>query len=273
MGLNPTLTSGVHRRSPAPPPTGPSRLDGARGTGRAEFRPHAGPGPATQPTFTPGARMPGFPVPPRAPATGDGSGLHAARSPGWRDHVVEQSVWRMADAADGLGLNNAARHLRHYLTNTGEALTIDPAAMLAQLPSARQKVDAAFQTNVVDTATAKVAAEYKGRPMSFTITTPWTSAYAYKSESRDWFFAVGGFSASHTAVVTVTPGADGAARVHIDSALRVFDRYNWDGGKSVDIGPIHVEDTAMGRLHTVGLAQEFQVRGTSALPPVDVTVR
>ncbi|MBE7451440.1 MAG: hypothetical protein HS111_21840 [Kofleriaceae bacterium] len=43
----------------------------------------------------------------------------------------------------------------------------------------------------------------------------------------------------------------------------MFDRYNWDQGKSVTIAGITVRDEQLGRLHRVGLAREFDVEGSS----------
>jgi hypothetical protein len=188
------------------------------------------------------------------------------------DHITEETFYRAADAADALGMNNAARHMRHYLENSGSTMQIDPNKMVKDLPVIKSRIDASYQTNVIDAAKAKVTAEFNGKPMTFQITTPWKSEYATKGMSQDWFYAVGGFSYSHTATVTVTPGKDGQPIVHIDSKLNVFDRYNWDGGKSVTIGPFTVTDERLGQLHKTGLAKEFEVRGSSDLPSVDFSM-
>jgi hypothetical protein len=46
--------------------------------------------------------------------------------------------------------------------------------------------------------------------------------------------------------------------------MHVYDRYNWDQGKSVSILGIKVKDEQLGRLHRVGLAREFDVKGQSS---------
>lgn len=46
--------------------------------------------------------------------------------------------------------------------------------------------------------------------------------------------------------------------------FHVFDRYNWDKGKSVTIGPFVITDESLGQLHQAGLAQEYEVNGTSS---------
>ncbi|WP_034161240.1 hypothetical protein [Sphingomonas sp. ERG5] len=40
------------------------------------------------------------------------------------------------------------------------------------------------------------------------------------------------------------------------------DRYNWDGGKAVDFGPLHITDEFMGEFHRQGLAREFDCVGS-----------
>jgi len=43
----------------------------------------------------------------------------------------------------------------------------------------------------------------------------------------------------------------------------VFDRYNWDGGKKVNIGPITITDESMAEMHRAGVAQEFNMSGST----------
>lgn len=252
---------------------GSSRLDDTRNTGRGDggIRPTLGDGPGGEGS-TIGPNQPGFPTPPAPPASGDGSGTHGVDSPSLGDRLFEQVAYRAADAADAIGMSNAARHMRHYLGNSGETLNVDPARMKADMPAIRTEMDRSFQTQVRDVALREVQQNWDGKATSFQITTPWNGAYATKGMSQDWFYGIGGFSYAHTATVTVTPGADGAANVRIDSQTHVFDRYNWDGGKAVTIGPVTVTDERMGRLHEVGLAQEYEVRGTATGPSASFTV-
>jgi hypothetical protein len=268
------LTGGRTMQVAAKPgdPSGPGRVDDARNTGRGDVRPTLGNGAAIPPKIADAPGFPAFPTPPAAPKTGDGSGVHGAKDPSIGDRLFKQVAYRAADAADAIGMNNAARHMRHYLGNSGATVNIDPSKLRDAIPRIGTAMDANFNSQVRDVALAKVKAEYTGKPMQFQITTPWKNDYATKGESQDWFYAVGGFSYAHTATVTVTPGKDGSAQVHIDSKLNVFDRYNWDGGKSVKIGPITVTDDQMGELHKTGIAREFEVRGTSGGPSADVTV-
>lgn len=46
--------------------------------------------------------------------------------------------------------------------------------------------------------------------------------------------------------------------------MHVYDRYNWDEGKSVTIAGVVISDTTLGRLHKAGIAQEYNVEGQSS---------
>jgi hypothetical protein len=244
--------------------------DGVRTTGRDTIRPRTGSGPATGVEVTPGPGMPGYPAPPARGAR-DGSAAHGTVAATFGDHLTESTFYRVADGADTIGLNNAARHMRHYLGNSGQMLWVDPAQMAADMPRNAALMDAAFQRDVVAVAQATVAANWSGQPMTFQITTPWRSdTYATRSDSQDWFFAVGGFSYAHTAAVTVRPDSNGRPVISIEANRHIFDRYNWDEGKAVTIAGITVNDRQLGRLHEAGLAQEYEVRGTTRLDPVTI---
>lgn len=59
----------------------------------------------------------------------------------------------------------------------------------------------------------------------------------------------------------------GVARVlkgetyELDFEYKFFDRYNWDGGKQVEIFGITITDKFMGEFHKQGLAKEFNMYG------------
>ncbi|MFE4690340.1 hypothetical protein ACFRH6_09825 [Streptomyces sp. NPDC056749] len=65
-------------------------------------------------------------------------------------------------------------------------------------------------------------------------------------------------------MVTVSPGDGGKPQVSLDYQVNVWDRYNWDSGKSTTFpGGVTIPDDDMGRLHKGGFAQEFDLRGSS----------
>ena len=123
-----------------------------------------------------------------------------------------------------------------------------------------------FRDAVKALAQNEAAVAYKKIPAaggSKAFSSSWESFYATKDMSWNWFFAIGGFSYSVTGVVTRS--SKGAS---LEYVTHIFDRYNWDAGKSVDIGPFHFEDTELGHLHLVGLAREYTVRGSTGVNKV-----
>jgi hypothetical protein len=216
----------------------------------------------------PPGSLPERPEPPLPPPDGDGSAPHGSEERNWlerRYDDAQMALWhRVADGADAMGLDNAARHMRHYLGNSGAELGVSPEGMLRDLPGLREKVNQSFEYDLMPEVNERIANEFNGQPMRFQVTTDWQGYYATQGESKDWFFALGGFSFAHGADVIVTPNPDGSTHVEIQHQLHIFDRYNWDEGKSVEIMGVEVGDEQLGHLHEVGRAQEFQVWGKSS---------
>jgi hypothetical protein len=53
-----------------------------------------------------------------------------------------------ATAADSLGYTNAARHLRHYLNNSGSDLTVNPKQIARDVPQFGKSVEQQLQNEV-----------------------------------------------------------------------------------------------------------------------------
>lgn len=87
------------------------------------------------------------------------------------------------------------------------------------------------------------------------------SAYNYKSESSNWFYAVGGYCTWGQGKATVSNSTKDTEYI-LEFEYSFFDRYNWDGGKSVTIGPITITDDFMGEFHRQGLAKEYNMKAT-----------
>ncbi|MFP4413735.1 eCIS core domain-containing protein [Coleofasciculus sp.] len=195
----------------------------------------------------------------------DGSGTHGTEEAGTGDRLKKQFWYRVADTAESLGMTNAARHMRHYLNNTGTELNVSVDQMLRDLLG----LQARFQTEI-ETATAEansqIAAGDPTQHLRFALEGQRRNYYARKSESEDWFFALGGFTYWYTAEIEVIPSSTSGANTTVNMIieLHVFDRYNWDKGKSVTIGPFVVTDESLGQLHRTGLAQEYEVNGISS---------
>ena len=198
------------------------------------------------------------------PPDGSGEWGAEAENRGWSDRVNHFKWMRIADAAEALGLTNAARHMRHYLENSGTPLEVSVDAMLRDLPTLRQKYQ-------LEMGLARQRANdlvNSSSPVSQTVRLNGDrkNAYATRSESEDWFFAMGGFTYWYTADVVVVPNrqALGLPRIVMTFRLNVFDRYNWDAGKSVTILGREIKDVELGCLHRVGLAREYEIHGVSS---------
>lgn len=212
--------------------------------------------------------IPSAPPPPEETSTGIGSGPHGAVEPTMEDRVIERGLQFAAGTADANGFHNAAANLRHYLDNSGTTLQVDPNAMLTDVPDVAWEMDRAYRVDIINEAETFVRENFSGQPMCFTMTSDWRTA-DFGNKSVDWNLAVGGASYAHTALVTVTPEPNGLARLSIDSQLHIFDRYNWDGGKATNIEGFIITDEFMGRMHATGLAQEYEIRGSTDLPKVN----
>lgn len=201
---------------------------------------------------------PGYPT---RPPTDPGAGEHGSQPIYARgdDVLFEQLAYKAADAAELMGLTHAAKHLRHYLGNSGEDLTVDPGQIIRDVPQFGQAVDQQLDAAVNAAIEQAVAEGCYGEPIAFD--SGWQGFYLEKSMSSDWFYAMGGVQHSVTGTVVVHPGDPPTAEVSYQ--VHVFDRYNWDGGKSTDIGPFTITDEQMGELHTAGLAQEYDIVGST----------
>lgn len=210
--------------------------------------------------------------PPLADGDGGAGGDYASEDARVRDRLKKQLAYRLADAAEAAGLPDAARHLRHYLGNTGDDLDVDPTRLLRDIAYFD---DAAARTRLqlIQDLQARLRETYDGTTTyAYEDGTPWQSVPSDPAiEGRNWFYGLGGFSYSYTARATATPSPGGGPpTITIEYRLHVFDRYNWDKGKSVSIGGVTIDDDVLGDLHRRGLAREYEVRGTTDVETVTI---
>jgi RHS repeat-associated protein len=160
-------------------------------------------------------------------------------------------------ARDDFGWTDAAAHMQHYLDASGDDYTIRFQAMLDDVPSAKKWYDYEKQQAMDFSETLTVGTH------DITSSSIPPGLYNTQDESPNWYYAVGGYSAWGKGKVTVTACGDGGAdtKFVLEFHYKFQDRYNWDKGKSVKIGGQTVNDSSMGRLHTVGLAKEFDMFG------------
>lgn len=198
-------------------------------------------------------------TPEKPEKTDPGAGQHASRDPTSEDHFFKAAVSSAAQVADQLGLDNASRHLLHYLGNSGSDLNVDPAQIASDVPQFEQAIQQTVDEQVNAAIEQAVANGKYGEPIAFD--SGWTGFYIGKEMSADWFYAIGGVQYRVTGTVTVSPGDPPTAQVEYQH--HVYDRYNWDEGKSTNIGPVTIEDRQMAELHRAGLAQEYDIVGSS----------
>jgi hypothetical protein len=241
-------------RYPVPPgvrrPGGSPESEGESYTG--------GLGPMIVGTTVPTPDVPPWPEP------DPGAGEHGSEFPWPDDYLTHQAAWA-ASVALHAKWPHAADNLRHFLGNSGGAQEQDVDQMLADLPGLSDEVHETRAALGAD-ALARARAAGVTQPVTFPVSTTWRGYYATQSESPDWFYASGGFSYSMQGEVTVYPPASpgGSWTYEQTTAVSTYDRYNWDGSKATEILGQTVTDEQLGELHRAGIAQEYDLYGTSA---------
>lgn len=214
-----------------------------------------------------GEPVPGESVPkPDAPPwkSDPDSQEHGSVDAGLGDHATKVGVEAAANAAAPV-IPNASRNLLHFLGNSGEPLEQDVDQILEDAPGFSSQADADVE-NLAKSAVEDARNSGASGPVTYPVNTAWKGYYIGKDESADWFYASGGLSYSTQGQVTVyppsTPGGEWTYKTETSVSYR--DRYNWDGGKSTDIGPLNVSDEQLGRLNEVGIAQNYNMTGESS---------
>ncbi|MEJ8641587.1 hypothetical protein WKI68_09060 [Streptomyces sp. MS1.HAVA.3] len=197
-----------------------------------------------------------------------GSGKHGAQETEWNDWVTRTKMQGLVVFADGGDLNDASRHMKHYLDNTGIPMELPVDKMLTDDDGFQSHVDRRHLLNHEAAWREQALAEYErngGRAVAIPVETA-NADYSFSQGTEpNWFYAVGSARSNVTGVVTVVPGADGRPVVGLDYQVNVWDRYNWDEGKGVHIGKFDIPDGEPGQQHKVGLAQEFNMAGSGSV--------
>jgi hypothetical protein len=178
----------------------------------------------------------------------------------------EATTWEMrakkAALIQGIGAayvaigDDATKHLVHYLNNTGNDYTIDLEDLLDDVTGEKELYNR-------ELSEAKRFVESLNRTGRFEITSASArGGYVRKSENTNWYFATGGYSAWGKGAANVTSDSMGRKSYTLEFEYRFYDRYNWDGGKSVTIFGQTITDEFMGRFHREGLAREFDMYGS-----------
>jgi len=188
---------------------------------------------------------------------------HGSIEPTVADRVNHQFWRNIAVAAEGMGLVNAARHMHRFLDNDGSPIELD----VEQIYAASSKFAAAMATlkaELIEDAYFSLDFVDWDKPHQWQmhdVVLSGDQTYIGKSDSQDWFYAMGGNTHTASARVAYPPGSDIDGMLFFNVNYNVYDMYNWDEGKSVTIAGITVRDEDLGRLHATGLAQEFEMSG------------
>ncbi|MGA5871750.1 hypothetical protein [Streptomyces cinereoruber] len=201
-----------------------------------------------------------------------GSGRYGAEEPSFTEFVTKDKMRMLSSGSDWQGMNDASRHMQHYLEKTGKPLDLPVDKMLHDDQGLRTHAEEAIRGKQ-DAWREQALEEFRrngGRPVAVPVETS-NSDYTFsQNDQANWFYAVGSTRTNITGVVTVVPGSDGEPKVGLDYQVNAWDRYNWDQGKGVDIGFLNVPDGQPARLHTTGLAQEFDMQGSSSVKYYDL---
>ncbi|WP_434581849.1 hypothetical protein [Carbonactinospora thermoautotrophica] len=208
------------------------------------------------------------PDPSSWPKPDAGSGPWGAEDPTWRDYLTKAKWEAAATAAEAMGRTNAAHHMRHYLGNSGETLYVDPGRILRDCPDFRTAVENELAAHDAEWR-RRALEEFRkngGKPVRIPVETDWQVYRVSQQESQDWELALGAFSHKTTGVVEVKPSPTGGEpEITMRYQVNVYDAYNWNKGWGTDIPQAggNVSDDELGRLHQVGLAREFEIKGES----------
>lgn len=161
--------------------------------------------------------------------------------------------------------------MEHYLGKTGEPLDLDIDRILQDDSGFRDDVSVHIAQNQDDWRKQGLDAFEKAGGDKTVVVPVESKAVGRTFGSDEWFHAVGSHQQNVSGMVTVSPGENGKPKVSLDYQANVWDRYNWDAGKSTAFPAIgEIPDSEMGRLHKTGLAQEFDMRGSSSTYTYDL---
>ncbi len=122
--------------------------------------------------------------------------------------------------------------MEHYLSASGEPLDLDIDRILKDDSGFRDDVSVHIAQNQDAWRQQGLDAFEKAGGDKTVVVPVESKAVGRTFRSDEWFHAVGSHQQNVSGMVTVTPGADGKPKVSLEYQANVWDRYNWDAGKS-----------------------------------------
>lgn len=191
-----------------------------------------------------------------------GAGDFAQRPPGPGDYATGVAAQTLLVGGGAfVGYTDAARHMEHFLAASGEPLTVDVDRMLGDDQKLRGLVDQQITANRA--AWRQTALDAFAQSGGAPVAVPIEAAAQRTADTRNWYLAIGSHAFATSGVVTARPGPDGKPQVSIHYQVHIWDRYNWDPGKSTPIAGTNIKDSDMAALHQTGLAREYDLIGRS----------
>ena len=180
-----------------------------------------------------------------------GAGIWNSKSKTIEMRLKKAAILNIMPHAFVLIGDDAAKHMMHYLGNSGKDYNIDLEDMLDDVKDEKKNFDAELTRARIFVQTLPIGTHdiTSGNARG---------GYVQKSENANWFFATGGYSFWGKGKATVSSGQS----YELDFEYKFYDRYNWDGGKKVTIFSITVTDHFMGEFHRQGMAKEFDMFGS-----------
>jgi hypothetical protein len=148
---------------------------------------------------------------------------------------------------------DAVKHMRHYMNNTGSDYLLELPELMKKSVQFKQKYED-------DLALAKIFVSKLSDGEYALTSSKLGHGYFYRSQDINLFYAIGGYSFWGQGKVHISTHA-GVTSYLLDFEFYFYDRYNWDGGKSVTIANIRITDEFMQKFHQQCYAKEFDVRG------------
>ncbi|MFJ6807394.1 hypothetical protein ACIQRK_15395 [Streptomyces anulatus] len=195
-----------------------------------------------------------------------GSGPFGTEAPTARGLWVLTQAQAIVTGGDVTGEVAASHNMQHCLSGSGEPLDLDVNRILHDDSGFRTDVGTLHIVENQEAWRQKALDEFEEAGGDRTVVVPVEGQAMGRTFREDeWFHAVGSHQQNVSGMVAVSPGDSGKPRVSLDYQVNVWDRHNWDSGKTTTFpGGVTIPDDDMGRLHKVGFAQEFDMRGSSS---------
>lgn len=171
-------------------------------------------------------------------------------------HAIH-TKWKAIAIGARLLYPQSARFMEHYLSGKGTQLEIPVNTMLSDLPELRASYEKLVPEMIESCEKTFAPGEANIRLQGQ------TRSDVYCKSSKDWHWAVGGFSYMWSGMAE---RVGGDTRIQVNAGIK--DTYTWDRGRSISIFGVNVDFDELGLLHRAGLAREFSSSGMAKLATI-----